>query len=1520
VRRSVIFFFSVLLFLALPAHSECVERRDMSLYFAIDISASMEGSNLTVARNFAVKLLDELGTTGTVDEAAAVQFCAVTVFTSPWTTTESLRNDLAAVSVTCAHPDLVGYAGTSLYDAIIETVSVLRTRTSPIKLHVVITDGGDTTSVSSATEATAALSPSGIIGRLIFVGGGSGSLQAIANDAGSHIEYAEATSGNISIVVNEILDATCSNFRPNASFTISDNDLHLGTEGFNITFNPSGSSDDGSISSFAWLVTRPDGSTFEVGGNPLLQTFNDNQLSNGENWSARLTVTDNKGSTDVQTQSFRVIGTPPSVSISGAPEMDIDVLEVLRLEATPTADVDGGNITFQWHIDSRPATAENGFEIELGSGPFAGFATFERDIGTWLIRAVGTDDEGDTDEEQITVNVLNLPPEINFVGLDDIDIGDSIEIETTILDDVDGGTLSFEWDIVQSPDPSGVIPQEGYAGGSGAAGAMLSIPTSASDAGTWIVRLTATDNDNQPNSSVSEEFTVLVDAPVEAIAGGPEAIGSLSFPLVLTSESSTDPDTDAPHSTLDGRPVVLSPGIVERLWALIDVPFDLWDQYPLGRVDEIFAVPAGEVEMELDFFSIDTGQWLFQVDVTDGEGNEASGTHSVIVTDENTAPTALTNGVSRYLVQAGTNVLNADIVLDGSASFDFDDILPDGDDGIESYIWSVDLAPPACALPAIPDGAISLLFAGGSVIPLECHGLWRLMVTVTDLDSPAKTGTGTVEVVIGNCPEPLCIDHPTTFIPELVEFTDDTDVTIVYHLDSAIYNDPRFSVGMIAQVAIFHESDLITPFYSDYDFNVLPTDAGGMLVFHWNGYSNGNLRPTQGLYTIRISLFDGVSAATGFDTLEADSISIAVAEPHVLPTSDPYKNVDRLDDGTELLRIDWDLTGAAVADQMVWRLRDASSALVYEEPLAPATSGTVLWNGRIGGTPISPGAYTTEVGAFRLGVSLGTSQPYPIVLYRITTQTLSGIHPSDPERHFLLVNNDDDNANALSDTSDSSVIGENDLGESEIIIEPLGVDLRAVLDASSGAANVKVWNAMAKGANTPLPITYDLGSETPPVSVFLEGVDSGETVLSWALQKSDGTLIEEVTIPLSIADVDLDADTNMIGGIGYDDDLAEMNDLAIIIDVNNNDTDVDGLADSLDRVINGAADKTELTILTLRRNSYVPAGGRMVLRVSNKEKIRLFDDTDTAVIGPPAVDGGPDLQEFDIPTARITAGDLTYRIETVHPDLSTISLILFDGATELARDELKAALNVTREPGNAYEHIRNRVYVSQSVPDIRGIEANLTGAKPIVSWAPSPPVIKTTSYWVSIQDNTPLTGWLQTGVRAIRATDGTTSDELYFEFVPDYPSYKAGSDPHGYLRLIKSGDGWRDGTFGVEKLGAALDTGEVWLNGLIWESATHPNLPSVVFSNYQIGTEPKQSVSRNPGSTAAKAVVSAAQFRDAAGWQPTTFLATDIWIYTTDGRGNVAKVTAASAATSAVNDHFHFNWLTGQSYEHWDDR
>ncbi len=88
-------------------------------------------------------------------------------------------------------------------------------------------------------------------------------------------------------------------------------------------------------------------------------------------------------------------------------------------------------------------------------------------------------------------------------------------------------------------------------------------------AGTWIFRLTATDDEQE---SVSGEFTVLVDGlPQVAFLSQPSQHVFGSGPLVLDASLSEDPDSPCPQDVnhchlTDGRFATVSPGLVSYEW------------------------------------------------------------------------------------------------------------------------------------------------------------------------------------------------------------------------------------------------------------------------------------------------------------------------------------------------------------------------------------------------------------------------------------------------------------------------------------------------------------------------------------------------------------------------------------------------------------------------------------------------------------------------------------------------------------------------------------------------------------------------------------------------------------------------------------------------------------------------------------------------------------------------------------------------------------------------------------------
>ncbi len=204
---------------------------------------------------------------------------------------------------------------------------------------------------------------------------------------------------------------------------------------------------------------------------------------------------------------------------------------------------------------------------------------------------------------------------------------------------------------------------------------------------------------------------------------------------------------------------------------------------------------------------------------------------------------------------------------------------------------------------------------------------------------------------------------------------------------------------------------------------------------------------------------------------------------------------------------------------------------------------------------------------------------------------------------------------------------------------------------------------------------------------------------------------------------DLDMDANRDGTVvdTSDDDTDEnkweygvSKKGAIIICNNDNDDIGAGNAeiDNENETVDGDDDVADLTTLTIRKlnMSTLPQGIKVILKVSDKSKVRLFDERDataTAILGPNSTS-----DEYEIPDA--VSDDLEYGIEaTQYPDkdfdgLLTISLIIRDNnGNEINKDEVQVRVAPWLMPPNTAT--AEKVYVSDhddtdSDPDTKFVE------------------------------------------------------------------------------------------------------------------------------------------------------------------------------------------------------------------------
>ncbi len=775
--------------------------------------------------------------------------------------------------------------------------------------------------------------------------------------------------------------------------------------GSSVTLNPGASDPDhpGSSLRYDWAITgRPSGSTANLSSTtaaaPTLSFGNKHDIGN---WSVRLRITDIEGELTEFSSNFQVENQRPTLSVSGP--SSIDALQHIHFAAGPSTDADGETISWVWDLTAAPAQAQHQPQSNFSTSQVIDFVTGPKDIGTWQFKCTATDEHNASVSQTATVEVKAIKPQITLTGATRIRVGDSIHVETTTVNDGYGGLLQFRWDILQVPISAGIGLATGYSSGPSEV-----IPTGPSQAGTWIFKLTVTD---QVYQTADQQVSVLVDADPVASILGPDQTGNLSLPLDLDGGSSADPDSPADlpdHGHLHAGSVQISPGIVGYRWSILQVPDELYGTYFPGPVEDVLNVNGGSATLHVPAGKLPTGDWLFELRATDGEGNDAWTTHAVHVLEEGLPPLVVLSQPALYATNA-YGVTPVDIVVDGSRSFDLDNLLnspPALGLGITDYHWDYLSWPTGCSNPPDladgPSATRATLFAAGSLVAPGCQGVYNVRLTVTDDDTPtAKKNTGSTTVMIGNCPGAICIDYPTGPTPQFIKFSNRTDALIYYHLNSLLYNQPVFASGLRLRMDIFHEGNLVTPVYNRaWDIDLLPSDRGGVLVAHWSGFLNNNARPIPGKYSVSLQLIDAAGNPTGYSATQYDAIWIQTLDVNVAPGSDAYLNGNGLADGTDHLLVNYLVTGQQASqsgfDEMRLSVFDKTTAAkVFENTLPAPYTGSFTWDGGLGAsTFLRAGKYGLELEILDGGASLGVSPRYEFRVYKVGLD-LAGISAAD---------------------------------------------------------------------------------------------------------------------------------------------------------------------------------------------------------------------------------------------------------------------------------------------------------------------------------------------------------------------------------------------------------------------------------------------------------------------------------------------------------------------------------------------
>ena len=266
----------------------------------------------------------------------------------------------------------------------------------------------------------------------------------------------------------------------------------------------------------------------------IAMTMNPCSVDGEEDYSSNGTGIDNDGDQvyDVL-DSGCAINTPP-VADAGV-DQTVDVGETVTLDGGGSTDADSDPLTYSWTL-SVPGGSVAVLSDATAVGP-----TFVPDVdGTYTATLVvndGTDDSAPNDAIiTAQVVVVNIPPVANAGSDQNIDVGDTVNLNGSGSSDADGDALTYLWSL-SAP---------------GGSGATLSSTTAASPtfvadvAGDYVVQLIVNDGteDSAADSAVITAQVVVVNNPPVANAGLDENV-TVSDTVTLDGSGSTDADGDA---------------------------------------------------------------------------------------------------------------------------------------------------------------------------------------------------------------------------------------------------------------------------------------------------------------------------------------------------------------------------------------------------------------------------------------------------------------------------------------------------------------------------------------------------------------------------------------------------------------------------------------------------------------------------------------------------------------------------------------------------------------------------------------------------------------------------------------------------------------------------------------------------------------------------------------------------------------------------------------------------------------
>ncbi|HKZ49012.1 MAG TPA: hypothetical protein VJ397_09565 [Thermoplasmata archaeon] len=315
--------------------------------------------------------------------------------------------------------------------------------------------------------------------------------------------------------------------------------------GSTVTVNASASADPDPIDSlsFLWmLLDKPPNSTAFL-SSPL-SAVTDFAADLPGQYTLLLLVGDDCGGAGIDFTFAVAVNQPPAAVPTAWPAATRPVDSAVTLDAANSSDPEGGLISLEWSLDSKPA----GSSLAVPNVSASNFTVVLDAVGDFVFRLNVTDPFGGTDSETLTVLSINRDPvvSINTQPSGQVSAGTPVAFNATASSDPDGHPLAFSWLLTTQPAGSNATLT-----GNATAVAGL-VPDRA---GVFVVSVTASDPWNG-SATLPAVLLAVNAAPVPVVTVSPSTAVPLFTTVLLDASGSTDPEGHAFTFTwsLDSRP------------------------------------------------------------------------------------------------------------------------------------------------------------------------------------------------------------------------------------------------------------------------------------------------------------------------------------------------------------------------------------------------------------------------------------------------------------------------------------------------------------------------------------------------------------------------------------------------------------------------------------------------------------------------------------------------------------------------------------------------------------------------------------------------------------------------------------------------------------------------------------------------------------------------------------------------------------------------------------------------------